>query len=115
LNILTWVLSDATPVPKPIDKSRVEPGVIGLVFFVVMACAVAFLWFSMRKQLGRIDVGRHQRDRAAARPSGGGPTAPPGGGSTPPSGSGPTPPPGGSVLPPAGGSASPPVKPGAAG
>jgi hypothetical protein len=124
LRILTWVLSDATPGPK-LDKSRVEPGWIGLVFFVVMACAIALLWFSMRKQMGRIDVGRHQRDLAANRPGGGGPTAPPGGGpSSAPSG-GTTPPPGGGTTatsplgggaaPPAGDGGPPPVKPGGAG
>lgn len=53
----------ATPAPKPYDPSKVQPGFIGLAFFLVMAGAVVFLVISMRKRLGNIDVERHQRDR----------------------------------------------------
>jgi hypothetical protein len=92
LNIVTWVLLDATPAPKPIDKSRVEPGWIALVLLVVLGGAVALLWFSLRKQLGRIDVGRHLRERA-------GPPPPVGGGTNSPAAGGASPPPPGSPPP----------------
>jgi hypothetical protein len=86
VNILTWLLLDASPTPKPIDKSRVEPGWIALFFLVLLGGAVCLLWFSMRKQLGRIDVGRHLRERAGPpRPAGGGTDSPGAGGAPPPS------------------------------
>jgi hypothetical protein len=74
LNIASWLVLAVTPAPKPIDKSRVEPGWIALLFIVALGVAVAFLWFSMRKHLGRIDVDRHSRER-------GGPPPPDAGGS----------------------------------
>lgn len=55
----------ATPAPKPYDPSKVEPGFIGLAFFLVMAGAVVFLVLSMRKRLANIDVERHQREKGA--------------------------------------------------
>lgn len=70
-----WLVVAATPGPAPFDKSKVQPGWTGFIFFVVMGAAVVLLWRSMRKQLGRIDVTRHQRQRreaaaqAAARPA----------------------------------------------
>lgn len=57
----------ATPAPKPYDPSKVEPGLIGLAFFLVMAGAVVFLVMSMRKRLGGIDVERHQREQDARK------------------------------------------------
>jgi hypothetical protein len=76
-----WLVLAATPAPLPFDKSKVQPGWTGFIFFVVMGAAVVLLWRSMRKQLGRIDVTRHQRQRRAAAPP---PLPPP----TPPAGEG---------------------------
>ena len=95
MSTLHWLMLDASPLPtQPFDKTRVYPGWIGLAFLVGLGCAVAALWFSMRKQLGRIDVGRHQRECAGPPPpSGGGPDSPGAGG-------GPPPPPGSAASPP---------------
>jgi hypothetical protein len=76
MSLPAWLVLAASPSPAPFDKSRVEPGWIGFAFFVVMAGAVALLWFSLRKHLGRIDVSRHQRDRAAGPPQTDRPEAP---------------------------------------
>ena len=95
MSVLAWLVLDATPSPNPIvDKSRVEPGWIALVFLVVLGGAISFLWFSMRKQLGRIDVGRPLRERGSAPPTGNA-----------------SPPPAGGTVPPANGSAAPPPAP----
>jgi hypothetical protein len=64
-----WLVAAVTPAPHPLDKSRVEPGWIGFVFLIALALAVVLLWFSLRKHLGRIDVGRHDRERGAGRPA----------------------------------------------
>jgi hypothetical protein len=77
MNVLMALLTEVSPAPKPIDKSKVEPGWIALVFLVVLGGAVALLWFSMRKQMNRIDVGRHQRERAARSSQQAVPTQPP--------------------------------------
>jgi hypothetical protein len=66
--LATWA-SVATPSPAPVDKSKVEAGVIGLIFLVVMGGAVVALIFSMRRHLGRIDVTRHDRETAAKPPA----------------------------------------------
>ncbi len=60
------VAATPSPAPKPFDPSKVEPGLIGLAFFLAMAAAVVFLVMSMRKRLGGIDVDRHQREKDAA-------------------------------------------------
>jgi hypothetical protein len=62
---LLWVLA-ATPEPGPVDPNKVQPGFLGLGFMVALALAVVAMYFSMRKHLGRIDVGRHHRERRAA-------------------------------------------------
>jgi hypothetical protein len=49
----------ADPVPEPSD---VKPGGIALLVVSLLVAASIFLWFSMRKQLGRIQV---PRDRGA--------------------------------------------------
>jgi hypothetical protein len=76
VSLAAWVVFAATPNPQqPFDKSRVEPGWIALIFLVCLGGALAFLWFSLRKHLGRIDVGKHQRDRTPPTPQeGAGPT-----------------------------------------
>lgn len=82
MSLPVWLVLAATPGPAPFDKSKVQPGWTGFIFFVVMGAAVVLLWRSMRKQLGRIDVTRHQRQRreAAAPPAAAPPTpAPPAG------------------------------------
>jgi hypothetical protein len=77
VNLVMSLLTDPVPVPKPIDKSKVEPGWLGLIFLVVGGGAVSLLWFSMRKQLNRIDVGRHLRERATRSPQQPVPAPPP--------------------------------------
>jgi predicted lipid-binding transport protein (Tim44 family) len=48
-----------TPLPTPIDvavdPNRVTPGVLGFLALLALIGAVVFLYFSMRKQLSRID------------------------------------------------------------
>jgi hypothetical protein len=68
-HLLSWLALAATPEPRPVDKSRVEPGWIALLFISVLAGAVTFLWFSMRRHLRRIDVTRHQSRRGGPPPS----------------------------------------------
>lgn len=53
-----------TPSPAPLDESKVEPGLLGLAFFLVMALALVLLVRSMRNRLNNIDVDRHERERA---------------------------------------------------
>ncbi|MGQ0632216.1 MAG: hypothetical protein ACT4P1_14435 [Sporichthyaceae bacterium] len=57
------VLWAATESPQPFDQSKVEPGFIGLAFFLAMAAAVVALVFSMRNRLKNIDVTRHGREQ----------------------------------------------------
>jgi len=63
---LLWL---AAPTPGPVDPDKVQPGLLGLAFVVMLALAVVALWFSLRRHLGRIDVGRHERERRAEKPS----------------------------------------------
>lgn len=50
-----------TPLPTPvptdldIDPNRVTPGIFGFLAFAFLILAVVVLYFSMRKQLGRVD------------------------------------------------------------
>lgn len=68
---LHYLVSAATPTPSPspsptavpIDPSKVQAGAIGLMFFAAMAIAVAVLVMSMRRHLGKVDVGRHEREK----------------------------------------------------
>lgn len=62
---LRWVGTAVSPSPEPLDPSVVEPGLIGLAFFLVMGLAVVFLVRSMRNRLNNIDVDRHRRDQEA--------------------------------------------------
>ena len=55
----------ADPVPDPAD---VKPGWIGLITVAALAAASLFLWFSLRKQLKRIQVPRE--DEGADEPGG---------------------------------------------
>jgi hypothetical protein len=50
LGLLPWA---ADPVPQPED---VKPGWIAFVVVMSLVAASVLLWFSMRKQLGRIRV-----------------------------------------------------------
>ncbi|MGQ0467972.1 MAG: hypothetical protein ACT4QG_21965 [Sporichthyaceae bacterium] len=67
--VVEW-LSANTPSPSatPVDSSKVEAGVIGLAFFVVMGLVVLALVLSMRRHLGRVDVTRHAREKKGAKP-----------------------------------------------
>ena len=42
-------------VDKAPDPADVKPGWLGLGVFLALAVAVAFLWFSLRKQLKKVD------------------------------------------------------------
>jgi hypothetical protein len=78
-HVLYYLVSAATPGPSPsgtpsptpsstavpIDPNKVQAGAIGLMFFVLMAAAVALLVMSMRRHLGRVDVTRHEREKNA--------------------------------------------------
>ncbi|MGQ0843230.1 MAG: hypothetical protein ACT4QF_03750 [Sporichthyaceae bacterium] len=59
----------SSPTAIPVDSSKVEAGVIGLIFFVVMGAVVVALVMSMRKHLNRVDVNRHARSRAPQPPT----------------------------------------------
>ena len=54
---VSLVAADPSPLPDepPIDPSRVTPGLLGLVAFLFLIVAVAFLYRSLRKQLKRVD------------------------------------------------------------
>ena len=64
---LVDVLAAATPAPAPVDDDKVTPGLIGLVFLLVMGAAVVFLVKSMNARLRNIDVDRHAREQEAKR------------------------------------------------
>lgn len=58
-SLIPAMLAAASPVPTPVtvdvDPNRVTPGLLGFLALVVLIIAVVFLYYSMRKQLGRID------------------------------------------------------------
>jgi hypothetical protein len=54
-----------SPAPKPVNSDKVQPGLLGLGFFVALAVAVVFLFRSMRNRLANIDVDRHRREQEA--------------------------------------------------
>jgi hypothetical protein len=58
---LPLVSRAADPVPAPED---VRPGWIALITVVSLCAASLFLWFSMRKQLRRIQVPREGEETA---------------------------------------------------
>ena len=52
------VFADPTPAPTSvtnIDPERVQPGLLGLLSFFFLVSIVVIIWFSMNKQLRRID------------------------------------------------------------
>lgn len=44
-----------TPIDLAIDPNRVTPGMLGFLFFILLIVVVVVLYFSMRKQLSRIN------------------------------------------------------------
>ena len=60
---LTVLLPLLDPVPDPDD---VKPGLLGFVVFLLLAAAVVFLAFSLRKHLGKVHFDNDQApdDRA---------------------------------------------------
>ncbi|MGV1035993.1 MAG: hypothetical protein ACOYD0_03060 [Candidatus Nanopelagicales bacterium] len=57
---MTSLLADVVATPSPttppqIDPDRVSPGGLGFLAIVVLAIAAVVIFFSMRKQLGRVD------------------------------------------------------------
>lgn len=67
--LIEWLSIDTpSPTATPVDESKVQAGVIGLAFFVVMGLVLVALVFSMRRHLGRVDVTRHAREKGAAPP-----------------------------------------------
>lgn len=73
-----WLLTGALDVlqaaadPVP-DEGEVKPGPLALVVVLSLIAASVFLWFSMRKQIGRIrvprrdELGGHDDERAEGR------------------------------------------------
>lgn len=57
-----------TSTSVPIDPNKVQAGVLGLMFFLAMVVAVVLLAMSMRRHLGRVDVGKHQRAKGPGAP-----------------------------------------------
>ena len=57
---------EPAPSDAPLDLAKVQPGWTGLIFFVLMAVAVALLMWSMRRHLGRVNVDRTPRDTTGA-------------------------------------------------
>lgn len=67
---LGWLVANAsTPPPAPIDESKVEPGVIGLLFFLASVIAVGLLGWSMIRRMRRLDVARRPGGWAAPPPA----------------------------------------------
>ena len=71
--LATLVAAAPSPEPQPIDEDKVSPGLIGLLFLVVMGAAVVFLVRSMQARLRNIDVDRHAREQEAKRNAAGPP------------------------------------------
>lgn len=51
---------------KAPDPDNVKPGLLGFVVFVALAVAVALLWFSLRKQLGKVNFDEDRTERPSA-------------------------------------------------
>ncbi len=81
--MLTRLLLAATPSPVPsptvadIDPDRVSPGMLGLVFFLLLAVALFFLWRSMNHQLKKVDFSEPPAGTAAGTAADGAPVPPP--------------------------------------
>lgn len=68
---LGWLAAHAsTPPPQPIDESKVQPGVIGLVFFLASVVAVGLLGWSIIGRMKRLDEARRPGGWAAPEPAG---------------------------------------------
>ena len=68
MNTLLAVLVPlATKSPDPAD---VKPGWLGFGVFIALAIAVALLWFSLRKQLRKVDFEEEPDPRKGPRPNG---------------------------------------------
>ncbi len=57
-------------VDKAPDPADVKPGWLGFGVFLALAVAVAFLWFSMRKQLRKVDFEEEPDQPEQTRPNG---------------------------------------------
>ena len=57
-------------VDKAPDPADVKPGWLGFGVFLALAVAVAFLWFSMRKQLRKVDFEEEPDRPGQTRPNG---------------------------------------------
>ena len=57
-------------VDKAPDPADVKPGWLGFGVFLALAVAVAFLWFSMRKQLRKVDFEEEPDQPGQTRPNG---------------------------------------------
>ena len=58
-----------SPSPMPFDPAKVEPGFIGLVFFLAMFAAVIALTFSLRSRLRRLETAKLPGGWAAPAPA----------------------------------------------
>lgn len=56
--------SATTPAPA-VDPNRVTPGFLGFVSFVALIIAAVIIYFSLRKQLGRVDFDEDSTERDA--------------------------------------------------
>ena len=68
MNILLAVLVPL--VDKAPDPADVKPGWLGFGVFIALAVAVAFLWFSLRKQLRKVDFEEKPDEPKRPRPNG---------------------------------------------
>ena len=57
-------------VDKAPDPADVKPGWLGFGVFLALAVAVAFLWFSMRKQLRKVDFEEEPDQPEQTHPNG---------------------------------------------
>jgi hypothetical protein len=52
----TWIVMAASP--QGFDPDKVEPGLLGLSWFLALFAAVVLLGLSLRRHLRRLDAGR---------------------------------------------------------
>jgi hypothetical protein len=62
-HLLSLYLVVATAAQKAPDPDDVKPGWLGFGVFVALAIAVAVLWFSLRKHLGRVNFDEDSTER----------------------------------------------------